>query len=59
MKRGIISNSMASETVSSAFGLGVFALTQARAFLLTRGFEREKLGTVQFKPHAAERDASQ
>ena len=52
MKLGIIIYSTDSETVWNGFRLGVFALKQgdqAKAFLLAKGVECEKLDTDQFK----------
>lgn len=51
MKLGIIIYSTDSETVWNAFRLGVFSLKQgdqAKAFLLAKGVECEKLSTDQF-----------
>lgn len=52
MKLGIIICSTDAETVWNAFRLGVFSLKQgdqAKAFLLAKGVECEKLDTDQFK----------
>jgi len=52
MKLGIIVYSTDAETVWNAFRLGVFALKQgdqAKAFLLAKGVECEKLNSEQFK----------
>ncbi len=52
MKLGIIIYSADSETVWNGFRLGVFALKQgdhAKAFLLAKGVECERLDTDQFK----------
>lgn len=51
MKLGIVIYSTDSETVWNAFRLGVFALKQgdqAKAFLLAKGVECEKLDTEKF-----------
>jgi uncharacterized protein involved in oxidation of intracellular sulfur len=51
MKLGMIIYSTDSETVWNAFRLGVFSLkqgNQAKAFLLAKGVECEKLNTDQF-----------
>lgn len=51
MKLGIIIYSTDSETVWNAFRLGVFSLKQgdqAKAFLLAKGVECEKLSADQF-----------
>ncbi len=52
MKLGLIIYSTDPETVWNGFRLGVFALKQgdqAKAFLLAKGVECEKLDTDQFK----------